>query len=144
MIIRKAFKFQLKTQPLQEAKMKRFAGCCRKVWNKALELQKKRLDNKQSCLNYGKLASELISWKKDPNLHYLKEAPSQPLQQTLMNLDRALKDAFDKTSLKRFPQFKKRGQHDAFRYPQGFKINEKQSQIYLPKLGWMVTETAVL
>ena len=137
MIIRKAFKFQLKTKPLQEAKMKRFAGCCRKVWNLGLELQKKRLDNKEYCLNYSKLATELKNWKNDPKLQFLNEAHSQILQQTLMNLDRAIKDAFDKTNPKRFPQFKKKGQHDSFRYPQGFKINEKQSQIYLPKMGWI-------
>ena len=90
MIIRKAFKFQLKTKPLQEAKMKRFAGCCRKVWNLGLELQKKRLDNKEYCLNYSKLATELKNWKNDPKLQFLNEAHSQILQQTLMNLDRAI------------------------------------------------------
>lgn len=137
MIIRKAFKFQLKTESLQEAKMKRFAGCCRKVWNLALALQKKKLENKEYCLNYSKLAGELKNWKNDPDLKYLNEAHSQPLQQTLMNLDRAIKDAFDKTSPKRFPQFKKKGKHDSFRYPQGFKINEKENRIYLPKIGWI-------
>jgi len=136
MIIQKAFKFQLKTQALQEVKLMRFAGSCRKVWNLALALQKKRLDNKQYCLNYNKLAAALKAWKADPQFFYLKETHSQCLQQTLMNLDRALKEAFDKKNPKRFPQIKKRGKHDSFRYPQGFKIDEKRNQIYLPKLGW--------
>lgn len=137
MIIRKAFKFQLKTGSFQEEKLLRFAGSCRKVWNLALELQKKRLDEKKYCLSYSKLAAELIIWKKDPKFKYLNAVHSQPLQQTLMNLDRALRDAFDKKNPKRFPQFKKKGKHDSFRYPQGFKIDEEKKQVYLPKIGWI-------
>ncbi len=137
MIIRKAFQFQLKTQSYQEGRLLRFAGCCRKVWNMALELQKKRLDEKKYCLNYSQLAAELKIWKKHPQLYYLKEAHSQSLQQTLMNLDKALKEAFDKQNPKRFPQFKKRGKHNSFRYPQGFKIDEKNNQVFLPKIGWL-------
>ncbi|MFY2125381.1 RNA-guided endonuclease InsQ/TnpB family protein, partial [Escherichia coli] len=36
-----------------------------------------------------------------------------------------------------FPRFKKRGQNDAFRYPQGVKLDQENSRIFLPKLGWM-------
>ena len=52
-----------------------------------------------------------------------------------MFLDKALKDAFDKKSPKRFPVFKKKGMQDSFRYPQGFKITG--NVIYLPKIGWI-------
>ncbi|HGN0381893.1 TPA: RNA-guided endonuclease InsQ/TnpB family protein, partial [Proteus mirabilis] len=36
-----------------------------------------------------------------------------------------------------FPRFKKRGKNDAFRYPQGVKLDQSNSRISLPKLGWM-------
>ena len=52
-----------------------------------------------------------------------------------MTLHRAIQDAFDKTSPKRFPKFKKKGIHDSFRYPQGFQING--NVICLPKIGWI-------
>jgi len=52
-----------------------------------------------------------------------------------MFLDKALKDAFNKKSPKCFPIFKKKGLHDSFRYPQGFKITS--NVIYLPKIGWI-------
>ncbi|MBI9090079.1 MAG: transposase [Desulfobacterium sp.] len=66
----------------------------------------------------------------------MKTAPSQTLQQTLTNLDRALKDAFDKKQPnKEFPVFKKRGLGDSFKYPQGFKFRD--NQIFLPKIGWV-------
>ncbi|EKJ80250.1 hypothetical protein ECAD30_45540 [Escherichia coli AD30] len=31
-----------------------------------------------------------------------------------------------------------RGQNNAFRYPQGVKLNQENSRIFLPKLGWML------
>ena len=65
----------------------------------------------------------------------MKEVHSQPLQQTLKNLDRAIKDAFDKTNPKRFPVFKKKCVcSDSFRYPQGFKLDG--NKVFLPKIGW--------
>lgn len=137
MIIRKGFKFQLKTSGAQEKLLSQFAGCCRLVWNKALAVQKERLNQKEYCLNYPKLANLLIQWKKESEFSFLKQVHSQPLQQTLMNLDKALKEAFDKKNPKRFPRFKKKGHQDSFRYPQGFKVDEKNNRCFLPKIGWI-------
>ena len=58
--------------------MRQFAGCTRFLWNKALALQKERLDDKQSCLSYNKLANMLPVWKKEHP--FLAEAPSQTLR----------------------------------------------------------------
>ena len=135
MLIRKAFKFRLKTNRPIESKMAQFAGCCRFVWNKALALQKERLEAGEYCLSYPETAAELLKWKTDPESSFLKEAPSQALQQTLKNLDKALKEAFDKKNPKRFPKFKKKGFHDSFRFPQGFKLDG--NRFFLPKLGWV-------
>ncbi len=134
MIIRKAFKYRLKTKPADELLLRQFAGACRFVWNKALAIQKERLDRGDRCLSYNKLAVLLPEWKAE--FPFLKEVHSQPIQQTLMNLDRALKDAFDKKSPKRFPTFKRKGKvTDSFRYPQGFKLDS--NRIFLPKIGWV-------
>ena len=135
MICRKAFKFRLKNNRLLEIELSQKAGCSRLVWNKALALQKERLDKKEYCLSYYKLAALLKEWKDSEELAFLKECPSQSLQQTLMSLDRAIKDAFNKKNPKRFPQFKKKGQADSFRYPQGVKVKNKQ--VFLPKIGWV-------
>ena len=135
MLIRKAFKFRLKTNRPIESKMAQFAGCCRFVWNKALALQKERLEAGEYCLSYPETAAELLKWKTDPESSFLKEAPSQALQQTLKNLDKALKEAFDKKNPKCFPKFKKKGFHDSFRFPQGFKLDG--NRFFLPKLGWV-------
>ncbi len=135
MILRKAFKYRLKTRTSDDLLMKQFAGCCRFVWNRALALQKERLDAGERILGYNKMALLLPSWKTDHP--FLNEAPSQALQQVLMNLDRAIKDAFDpKQPEKHFPTFKKKFvSRDSFRYPQGFRI--EGPRVFLPKLGWI-------
>lgn len=93
-------------------------------------MQKERLDRGERVLRYGQISAELPKWKQE--LPFLAEVHSQPLQQSLMDLDRALQDAFCKT--KGFPKFKKKFQHDSFRYPQGTKLDG--DKIYLPKIGW--------
>ncbi|HBZ57563.1 MAG TPA: hypothetical protein DEO49_00210 [Sutterella sp.] len=35
------------------------------------------------------------------------------------------------------PKFKAKGIHDAFRYPQGVKLDERNCRIWLPKIGWV-------
>jgi transposase len=114
-----------------------FAGSSRLVWNKGLALQKERLDAKQFCLSYAELTKELTQWKKEENLFFLKQVHSQALQQSLKNLSQAITEAFDKTNPKQFPKFKKKGEKDSFRYPQGFKIDNDNARIFLPKIGWV-------
>ena len=134
MLIRKAFKYRLRPNLQQELQFRQFAGSCRFVWNKALAFQKNLLDQGQSCQRYESIAKLLPGWKADHP--FLKEAPSQALQQTLMNLGRAINDAFDKTNPKQFPQFKKKFRStDSFRYPQGFRI--EGDRVFLPKVGWV-------
>ncbi len=57
------------------------------------------------------------------------------MQQALKDLDTAYKNFFAKRA--EFPRFKKKGVHDTFRYPQDFKLDEANSRIYLPKIGWV-------
>ncbi len=53
----------------------------------------------------------------------------------LKDLEQAYKNFFQKRAA--FPRFKKRGQNDAFRYPQGVKLDQENSRISLPKPGWI-------
>ena len=136
MKIYKAYKFRLKTKPDQERLFRQYAGCCRFVWNKALALQKQRLDAGEKVLSYARLCKCLTVWKREEDTAFLAEAPIHPLQQTLKFLDRAIKEAFDKTNRKRFPRFKKKGQHtDSFRHPDCFKLDD--DRVFLPKIGWV-------
>jgi putative transposase len=57
------------------------------------------------------------------------------LQHALKDLDRAYRNFFDKRAA--FPQFKKRGQRDSFRYPDSkqIRLDQGNGRIFLPKLG---------
>lgn len=115
--------------------MRRFAGACRFVFNRALALQNENHEAGNKYTSYTKMASWLIEWKSHPDTQWLKDAPSQPLQQSLKDLERGYKNFFQKRAA--FPRFKKRGQNDAFRYPQGVKLDQTNNRISLPKLGWI-------
>ena len=130
-----AFKFQLRPNGQQERDMRRFAGACRFVFNRALALQNENHEGGNKFIPYTKMTSWLIEWKSAPETAWLKESPSQPLQQSLKDLERAYKNFFQKRAA--FPRFKKRGQNDAFRYPQGVKLDQANNRISLPKLGWI-------
>ncbi|WP_142906954.1 RNA-guided endonuclease InsQ/TnpB family protein, partial [Klebsiella pneumoniae] len=130
-----AFKFQLRPNGQQERDMRRFAGACRFVFNRALALQNENHEAGNKYIPYTKMTSWLIEWKSIPDTQWLKDAPSQPLQQSLKDLERGYKNFFQKRAA--FPRFKKRGQNDAFRYPQGVKLDQTSNRISLPKLGWI-------
>lgn len=115
--------------------MRRFAGACRFVFNRALARQNENHEAGNKYIPYGKMASWLVEWKNATETQWLKDAQSQPLQQSLKDLERAYKNFFRKRAA--FPRFKKRGQNDVFRYPQGVKLDQENSRIFLPKLGWM-------
>ncbi|EER6772207.1 transposase [Escherichia coli] len=130
-----SFKFRLKPDGQQECQMRHFAGACRFVFNRALALQNENHEAGKKYIPYTKMASWLVEWKKDTETEWLIDSPSQPLQQSLKDLERAYKNFFQNRAA--FPRFKKRGQNDAFRYPQGVKLDQENSRIFLPKLGWM-------
>jgi len=134
--IRKAYKVRLKTNEDIDHRLVRFCGSSRFLWNICLAMNLERLEKKQAILWYNELAFWLTVWKRSEEYGFLKECPSQVLQQKLKDLERAFKDCFDKSqSLKRAPVFKKRGLNDGIRFPQGFKIDNRR--IFLPKIGWI-------
>jgi putative transposase len=134
--IRKAYKYRLKTNPDIEQKLARYCGCARFVWNKSLAMNLERLERGYSLLWYGELAWWLTLWKQSDDYCFLKECPSQVLQQKLMDLDRAFRDGFNRSQpLKRIPVFKKKGRGDGIRFPQGFRIDNRR--LFLPKIGWI-------
>ena len=131
MIYRKAYKYRLKESQEVLMLFAQTAGCCRLVWNRALALQKLRLDKGLKILTYAEACKELTLWKQQAEFSFLKDVPSQALQQVLKDLDRAIREAFLKK--KGFPHFKKKFKDNSFRYPQGCKIEGKR--IVLPKIG---------
>jgi putative transposase len=129
-----AYKFQiLRPTGKQVRHMRRFAGTRRFVYNKSLALNNEMyalVGKRHSRYQLDKL---ITAWKKETP--WLSEAPSQTIQQALLDLERAYANFKDGRT--KFPAFRKKGQRDSFRYPQGFELDNSNGRISLPKLGWI-------
>ena len=134
MKILKAFKFELMPNGEQIRKMKQFCGCSRFVFNRALAYQNEQYQKDKSFnFSYRKTADLLPEWRRE--LTWLKDCYSQVLQQSIKDLAKAFENFFAKRS--NFPNFKCKGEKDSFRIPQGFKLEQQNNRIYLPKIGWV-------
>ncbi len=128
-----AYQFELRPSGEQLRNLRQFAGSCRFVYNKALALNTERYNQKEKHLGYARLCALLPNWKREHP--FLSEVPAQALQQALKNLERAYSNFFQKRA--EFPKFKKKGQRESFRVPQGFAVDNGNGRIKLPKIGWM-------
>ncbi|MBI2569285.1 MAG: transposase [Candidatus Schekmanbacteria bacterium] len=138
MVIRKAFKYRLKTNQAIEQQLGRIAGCARFVWNRALAIELERLGTGEKLLGYAELCALLTVWRHDPATAFLAECPVHTQQQTLRDLSRALRDGLSKSSAKRMPRFKKKGRDlDSFRYPDPKQLKLESGRVFLPKIGWV-------
>ena len=104
----RAFKFCLVPTPEQEILLSRHAGCVRFVWNKALDLQTRRLDAGIPLLSYGDMAKPLTLWRSSEEYGLLANGPVHPQQQTLKNFDRALWEALDRKTPRDSPGSRRR------------------------------------
>ncbi len=130
-----AFRFALRPTDDQERTLRQFAGSCRYVYNRALGIEIARHKSGEKHLGYVGTANLLPGWKRDPETLWLTGVHSQILQQSLKDLDRAYQNFFEKRA--GFPTFRKKGQNDSFRYPQGVKLDCPNARIFLPKVGWV-------
>lgn len=132
-----AYKYELMPDGAQERAMRRFAGTCRFVYNKALALQKDNHEAGNKFIGYVTMAANLPIWKREAGTEWLKDAPSQALQHALKDLDKAYANFFAKRA--DFPRFKKKGSGDSFRYPdpKQIKLDQGNDRLFLPKLGWL-------
>ena len=92
------------------------------VWNKALDLQRRRLEAGIPLLSYGDMAKLLTLWRSSDEYGFLALGPVHPQQWALKFLDRALWDGVMKK--KGFPRFKRKGEGDALESP-GKNVSQK-------------------
>ena len=130
-----AYRFALRPDPDQERLFRQCAGACRFVTNRALALEIERHAAGEKRLGYVGTTALLPRWKREPETVWLAALPSQILQQALKDLDRAYRNFFEKRA--GFPTFRKKGRNDAFRFPQGVRLDEATARIFLPKVGWV-------
>ncbi len=136
MVILKAFKFRIYPTPKQAVLLEKQFGCARFVYNYFLAVRRDyyiyhKGDTDKKGLNYYDTASQLKELKKQASYIWLKEAHSQVLQQSLINLDRAFQNFFAKRA--KYPKFKKKRGVQSIRFPQNFSVVDKK--ISIPKIG---------
>ncbi|MDV7210211.1 RNA-guided endonuclease InsQ/TnpB family protein [Azotobacter beijerinckii] len=132
-----AFKYELMPTGEQQRQMRRFAGACRFVFNRALALQQTHREAGGKYIGYVAMAKQLTAWRNSAETAWLKNAPVHPLQHSLKDLEKAYKNFFEQRA--DFPRFKRKGQSDSFRYPdpKQIKFDQANGRIFLPKLGWL-------
>ena len=138
MKIYQSFSYRLEPKPDQVSKLLRLSGCCRFVWNKALAYEKENYENGGKYLGFFNTGKLLTEWRKEEDTRFLSEVSSNTLRYSLLYLDKAFKNFFNKTA--GFPKFKKKGKHDSFTYPvhpRHHMINEEINRIIIPKIGWI-------
>ena len=132
-----AFKYELMPDGETQRQLRRFAGSCRFVYNKALALQKENHEAGGTFIGYVAMAKHLTTWRNGTETPWLKESPVHPLQHALKDLDKAYQNFFAKRA--DFPRFKRKSSSDRFRYPdpKQIKLDQANHRIFLPKLGWL-------
>jgi putative transposase len=124
--------FPVDDQPQRFAQV---AGGCRWVWNEGMNLYCEAR-KEDVWLSPFDLNSMLPFWKRQEATAWLKQMPSQVLQQVFKDFGEAC-DRFY-AGLCGAPKFKRRGDcTESFRFPQGFEFDERSSRVYLPKIGWV-------
>ena len=127
----RAIKYELNPTNTQKEQIKQTCGCCRKVYNTMLDRKISAYKENGTTLSSFELINQLPELKKE--LTFLKDAPSQSLQQAIRNLDTAYANFFRNGG--GFPKFKKKGTRDSFRIPVACLIDYDNWTIKVAKIG---------
>ncbi|MEU8798910.1 transposase [Spirillospora sp. NPDC048819] len=104
--MRTAYKCRAYPDPEQAALFGRTFGCVRLVWNKTLAERRRAWHTDRKRTSYKQTDAALTAWKKTPELAFLNEVSSVPLQQALRHQHAAFAHFF--AGRARYPRFKTR------------------------------------
>jgi putative transposase len=129
--MRSAYKVRAYPDTDQQAILSRTFGCIRVVWNRTLADRQRRYTLEQMSTSYRETDAALTAWKRNPELEWLGEVSSVPLQQTLRHQQTAFNAFFAKRS--RYPRFKSRNARQSAHYTRSsFRI--KPDGLWLAKM----------
>ena len=128
----RAIKYELNPTKTQKEQIKQTCGCCRLVYNTMLDRRISAYKESGITISSIELINQLPQLKSE--LTFLKDAPSQSLQQAIRNLDSAYANFFRKGG-SGFPKFKKKGVKDGFRIPVACVIDYDTWTIKTAKIG---------
>lgn len=133
----RGFKYRIYPNASQRDQIARTFGCCRFVYNRALDVKKSAYAKIGKTVSWVELCRMLPAWKRNPETAWLAQADSMALQQSIRDLDRAYKNFFRRVREGKksgFPKFKSRRHcRQSYRTNLGKVID--CNHIALPKLG---------
>ncbi len=141
--ILRGYKYRLYPTSEQQISLAQHFGCKRFVYNHFLDQRKRHYDQTGKGLSYEDTANQLVQLKKNDEHGWLKDVNSQVLQQSLVDLDTAYKNFFDRVKKKKagthtgkigYPKFKKKRNDQSFRVPQFFSVNFENNSLIVPKI----------
>jgi putative transposase len=124
----KAYRYKIYPTDEQKVLLAKTFGCCRWFYNFALNLTNETYKATGKGLSRNEIINKLPDLKKE--FEWLTEVPSQALQQVALDLSSAFLNFFEKRA--KFPKFKKKGNKQSVRFPQGIKLDG--DYLTLPKL----------
>lgn len=128
----RAYKYRIYPNEEQEVLISKHFGCCRFIYNYALEKKIKAYQTEKRNLSRFDIQSELPSMKKSEEHGWLKEVNSQSLQASLAYLDSAYSKFFKEK--KGFPKFKsKNDNRQSFSIPSSTKVDFENNRVFIPK-----------
>jgi putative transposase len=124
------YRYRIYPTPSQEQQMKSVGGAVRYLYNYFLKVNIDEYQATKKFVWYNQMATELVDLKKQHT--WLTETYSQVLQQSIRDLDTALKNM--KKTGAGFPKFKSKYTTPvSFRYQQHVVVDN--NTLYLPKIG---------
>ena len=130
------YQYRLYPTKDQETLIARHIGCCRYVYNWALDLKNWAYHDDGTSLSRYDLMNRLPALKEE--LPWLKEVNAQSLQQSIHHLSRAFTNFFEGRAEE--PTFKKK--HDpeqSFTVPQSYTVDFQRGTVKLPKISAIKT-----
>ena len=128
----RAYKYRLYPNKQQEVLLAKHFGCCRFIYNYALDKKIKAYQKDKTNLSRFDIQADLPKMKKSEEYHWLSEVNSLSLQAALANLDSAFVKFFREK--KGFPNFKsKKASKQSFSIPQNTRVKFDEGRVYIPK-----------
>src|SRR6266567_8550409 len=104
--IKRAYHYRFYATDEQKVMLARTFGCCRYLYNWALELKSTTYRQTGKSPGFAALCAMLPALKPQPETAWLAEVSSVPLQQSLRHLERAFVNFFEGRA--KYPVFKKK------------------------------------
>lgn len=128
----RAYKYRIYPTDEQKVLFAKTFGCCRFVYNWALNLKIEAYKQEKKSIGNVELTNRMKSELKAEH-EWLSEVNSQSLQSALRNLDSAYTNFFRKTKTVGFPRFKSRRDRQSFLCPQHCRVDFEKGTITIPK-----------